>query len=129
MVRAGRPSLEETRGDPRLAEKAQALRAMGLSWSQVAERLGVGRTSARRLCLERSRGPGLETEAAPEAEHDPAGPPFRNRAETVPKPPHSLEGRSWTELDAMPETFRLFAKLLRRARAQRSESKGLEPEL
>ncbi len=37
--------------DPTLPAKAIQLRRRGLSWSQVAQSLRVGRTTARRLCL------------------------------------------------------------------------------
>ncbi len=43
--------------DPDLPAKALALRQDGRSWSRVAQALGVGRTTARRLCqLARSSG-------------------------------------------------------------------------
>lgn len=45
----GRPNIMETSGDPQIALKAAGMRSQGLSWSQIASNLGIGRTTARRL--------------------------------------------------------------------------------
>ena len=47
--RWGRPSISETKGDPKIALKAAQMRSQGLSWSEIASILNVGRTTARRL--------------------------------------------------------------------------------
>ncbi len=47
----GRPPL-----DPALVAQAVELRRAGRSWSEIAEALGIARSTARRVCLN-SRGP------------------------------------------------------------------------
>lgn len=143
VPRGGRPTIEETRGDPLLAEKARALRDAGLSWSQVAERLGVGRTTARRLCLYSRNRSGTDSAGGDDLSAPNPGRRFRNGSEIVPIPEHSnhdggagsgLEGsdapgsKDGTELpqetpageaEGLPQTFQLFARLLRKASAQK----------
>jgi DNA invertase Pin-like site-specific DNA recombinase len=46
----GRALVSPLTRDPGLPAKALRLRTSGLSWTQIAGRLGVGRTTARRLC-------------------------------------------------------------------------------
>lgn len=46
----GRARTSRLTRDPELPAKALRLRQEGRSWSQVAQTLGVGRTTARRLC-------------------------------------------------------------------------------
>jgi hypothetical protein len=45
----GRPGVVELKGDPHLAAKASELRSGGFSWSEIASRLSISRSSARRL--------------------------------------------------------------------------------
>ena len=45
----GRPSITETKGDPQIALKAAEMRSQGLSWSEIASNLEIGRTTVRRL--------------------------------------------------------------------------------
>lgn len=53
--RWGRPTVAEKKGDPDLAVKALELRAQGLPWSEVAMRLDISESTARRL-LSTSQG-------------------------------------------------------------------------
>lgn len=72
----------ESLGDSALPEKARALRGQGLSWTKIAERLGIGRTTVRSLCQKspnRSRGEnGVLVAQTSE--------PFCNNAKIMPKP-------------------------------------------
>jgi DNA invertase Pin-like site-specific DNA recombinase len=47
----GRAKVSPLTQDPDLPARALRFRQSGLSWTQVARTLGVGRTTARRLCL------------------------------------------------------------------------------
>lgn len=47
----GRPTVAEVKGDSNIAARAAEMRDFGLSWSQIASNLGVGRTTARRLVI------------------------------------------------------------------------------
>lgn len=57
----GRARVSKWIADPSLAARAAQLRAEGRSWSETALALGVGRTTARRLCqiarMEKDHGP------------------------------------------------------------------------
>jgi len=84
--KGGRPRIEEQLGDPTLAPKAQGLRAKGLSWSKIAERLGIGRTTVRRLCQKcpnRSSGEVIEQNGVLVAQ---TPEPFWNSTNSLPKP-------------------------------------------
>jgi DNA invertase Pin-like site-specific DNA recombinase len=48
--RWGRRPIAEARGTPDIDDRALNLRSRGASWSRIAQKLGVGRTTARRLC-------------------------------------------------------------------------------
>jgi DNA invertase Pin-like site-specific DNA recombinase len=48
--RWGRRPVEIARGEPELIEKAGKLRAQGASWNVISRKLGVSRTTARRMC-------------------------------------------------------------------------------
>lgn len=51
----GRPSIMESKGDPELALKATALHSQGLTWSEIASNLEIGKTTARRLVRQNQR--------------------------------------------------------------------------
>jgi len=116
-----------------LGEKARAFRAEGLSWTQVSERLGVGRTTARRLCQDPSRGRGEAIESPRVAENVLAEPAFQNGAESVPNATAqsgpaghgaSENHASREEVKALPQTFRILASLLRRAAEEGQNGEG-----
>ena len=122
--RGGRPTVEDRLGDPAVASKALELRNRGFSWAQIARRLNVGRTTARRLCQKASGGSGVTVRADEGKETIPVDPPFRNGAQSVPNAlgagGHDVFKQDATDEDSeegvdMPETFRLFSDLLRRA--------------
>jgi len=140
--RGGRPRVEQLMGDPALSAKARAQREQGMSWSEVAASLGVGRTTARRLCLEAREsdagaipGRNVRDDASDQAQ-------FRNDAKNVQKHTSKACGGNQGKADDgtpaeddaagasdtpdsedeqhLPKTFRLFASLLKDA----SEAKG-----
>lgn len=122
----------ERTGDPSLPEKARTLREQGLSWSQVATKLGIGRTTARRLCRSQPAADGGDTGRSSVGEDVPSEPPFQNGAQTVPSPARetatAAREASGTPSDMeegghLPETFRIFASLLRKA-AQEGQKGG-----
>jgi orotate phosphoribosyltransferase-like protein len=115
--RPGRPSVLESKGDPNLASKAAEMRSLGLSWSQIAFKLGVGRTTARRLvlmCQKRN-----ESQIG------------RSIGSTIPKHNDTgMEGDSSqhvsTSIDndilgKLPKTFQIFSMLLEEARKTQPE--------
>lgn len=118
----GRPALEDR--DPDVRAKARALRARGLSWSQIGEALHIGRTSARRLC-QNSTNELLDANGTKRG-HRGLSPAtqFQNSTTTVPEPETADEGvgsahdstnRSREADRGLPESLRLFAKLVRKA--------------
>ena len=116
--------MEERLGDPLLVVRARTLRAEGLSWTQIAERLGVGRTTARRLCQNPGRCAGDEVRGEPVGEDARPRPAFQNGSKSVPSVASDMDRVSATlgsgsvdteETKALPEVFRLFAALLERA--------------
>ena len=46
----GRPPIWESRQDPKIILRAKQMRSQGTSWTTIAQKLGIGRTTARRLC-------------------------------------------------------------------------------
>ena len=46
----GRRPIWEARQDPTIISKAKQMRSQGASWNTIAQKLGIGRTTARRLC-------------------------------------------------------------------------------
>ena len=148
--KGGRPRIEEQLGDPMLALKAQDLRGKGLSWTKIAARLGIGRSTARTLCLKSAHAqvgefPRLEDD---DASRDDAQ--FRNSSETVSgssqeevedaesklsrrdlSPSGRADGNPRTgdeEDEGLPRTFRLFSTLLERARMDVSRRSSPEIE-
>ena len=140
--RGGRPRVEQLMGDPALSVKARALREQGMSWSEVAGSLGVGRTTARRLCLEARESDVGEIPVKNAQDGASGQAQFWNDAKNVQKHTNKACGGNQGEADDettaeddaagesdapnpedeqhLPETFRLFASLLRKA----SEAKG-----
>ena len=77
--------MEERLGDPLLVVKARTLRAEGLSWTQIAERLGVGRTTARRLCQNSEDASRHDTAPGSRQGGSPRAHPFQNDTTKVPE--------------------------------------------
>ena len=144
--KGGRPRIEEQLGDPMLALKAQGLRGKGLSWSKIADRLGIGRSTARTLCLKSAHA---QVGESPRSEEDDASrddAQFRNSSETVlgysqeevedaetkltrrnlsPSGKAVDNPRKGDEEDeGLPRTFQLFSVLLERARMGVSRGKS-----
>jgi DNA invertase Pin-like site-specific DNA recombinase len=68
----GRARVSPLTRDPELPAKALGLRQGGLSWTRVARSLGVGRTTARRLCkLARISGVSGTSKGEAESQHGP----------------------------------------------------------
>jgi len=98
-----------------------------LSWSQIGERLNVGRTTARRLCQNRGSARGGQVVIVSGSGSVPGLIPFRNGASNVPESgPGETRGddpaqpvrENPEDNEALPESFQLFQTLLRRAREQ-----------
>ena len=126
MARVGRPTIQEQLGDSLLAEKAKAYRASGCSWSEVARRLKVGRSTARRLALCQNAHGGAEGTIAEESgsRTSPGRDAFRNGTSNVPEAPQderrdpdvpAAQAGVSEEDVVLPESFRLFRMILRRA--------------
>ena len=136
--RGGRPRIQEQLGDPMLATKARDLRAKGFSWSKIAERLGIGRSTARTLCLNPSDAQASEFSRLEGDDTCRGNDRFRNSSETffesaqeeskdaeselngqVPPSHGGVDEDPKTGSDVyqvLPKTFRLFSVLLQRAR-------------
>lgn len=122
--RPGRPTVEEQLGDPGLADKARCLRDQDLSWSQIADRLRVGRSTARRLCQNSSAATRCEVEGKEGLGHVRPEPPFQNGPEIVSELGHHTstdatglpaEGPPSESATGLSESLRIFAELLRKA--------------
>jgi hypothetical protein len=110
--RVGRPTVAEVRGDPDIASKALEMRDLGLSWSQIASRLGIGRTTARRLskACQKDEKNWLEKGSnrfVPKGFDDNK---VNKRGQCI-APSHDDD-----ILGKMPKTFRIFSNLLEKAR-------------
>ena len=143
--RGGRPRIQEQLGDPMLAIKARDLRIRGLSWSKIAERLGIGRSTARMLCLNSGDAQASELSSLEEDDASLGNARFRNSSETVfgsrqegtkdaeskpdgqvPPPSDGTDENPTAggkEYQGLPRTFRLFSMLLQRARMGASQGK------
>ena len=110
--RPGRPTVMESRGDPKLPARAAEMRSLGLSWSQIASRLGVGRTTARRLALMCQKDSGCQTGHL-------VSPIFPKPAKIGGETSSSQNASSALDsgvLEKLPKTFRIFSELLEKAR-------------
>lgn len=115
----GRPSVLER--DPDLVSRAAELRLCGLSWSIVASRLGVGRTTARRLfSLYQKDVEGQTIEdsnvAVPE-----------NDIHKVGEKPSQCTVFSIDDdiLGKLPKTFQIFSSLLEKVRNMDSKNRKI----
>jgi hypothetical protein len=106
----GRPSVLER--DPNLASRVTELRLCGLSWSTIASRLGVGRTTARRLFSLYQKGVKGQTRedsnsAVPENDtHKPSENPSQ----------YTVLAIDYEILGKLPKTFQIFSSLLEKVR-------------
>jgi len=130
----GRPTVVDLKGDPQLAAKASELRTQGLSWSQIASRLDIGRSSARRLVNLYQK----DVESQIDREHD-SHVPNRDMSDTCVE---KIDRREVAEGDAaetvqtidtstndevlakMPKTFQIFSDLLKQVREDRPKNGG-----
>ena len=126
MGSPGRPRVQDRLGDPLLGEKAVALRGEGRSWSEIGLELGIGRSTARRLTLCQNSEDASRHDTAPGSRQggSPRAHPFQNDTTKVPE--RQIEEQPTSEKplmgdkasekgDELPESFRLFERLLRRA--------------
>ena len=148
--KGGRPSIQEQLGDPMLATKALELRTEGLSWTKIAGRLGIGRSTARKLCLDSGDVQAVEISHLKEDDASSGKTLIRNSSETVfgsrqqetltaeSKPDAQVPrtsggtGKNPTadeeECQGLPRTFRLFSMLLHRARMDADQGTPLSSE-
>lgn len=121
-----------------LTQKAERLRAMGLSWSEISLRLKIGRSTVRKLCIKSSNAQSGESLHSKEYDVSCDEGQFRDSSETVfesaRKGARNVEFRLEVrdelvsskadesvktvneEEQYLPRTFRMFSVLLERAR-------------
>ena len=127
----GRPSIIETKGDPEIGLKASTMRSQGLSWSEIASNLKIGKTTARRLVILYQKG-GDEQK---EIDSDSTG-CNRKVICTFGENEDEQEAKSETSknqiqdnrfpsnddvLNKMPKTFQIFNSLLEKARKKQAK--------
>lgn len=113
----GRPTVLERKKDPYLALRAVEMRSLGFSWSQIASRLGIGRTTARRLVLMYQKRNENQT--------------AKNLGFSVPKQNVVVKEKNGSQrvsdskdddmLVKLPKTFQIFSNLLERVRRMQSD--------
>jgi orotate phosphoribosyltransferase-like protein len=106
----------DSKKDPEIAAKATELRSQGLSWSQIASRLGIGRTTARRLvtvCLNK-KSVEVDKEiysSMPKSNHFDSN--KSDRSNLISSLDDDIFGK-------LPKSFQIFSELLEKAKdAQR----------
>jgi len=109
----GRPTVAEVKGDANIATKAAELRSLGLSWSQIASKLGIGRTTARRLVTLYLKEKDIWTKA----ESNPPMPKYNVSNTGGSEDQHTASSFDDDILGKMPKTFQIFSKLLEKARS------------
>jgi hypothetical protein len=130
----GRPGVVELKGDPHLAAKASELRSEGFSWSEIASRLSISRSSARRLVSL------CQKDAENQIDNDPDSPvPNRDVSDTRVEEMDRKEVVQADLVDAvqpidvstndevlakMPKTFRIFSDLLKQVREDQPKNTG-----
>ena len=122
----GRPSVIETRGDPKIGFKASEMRSQGLSWSEIASNLKIGKTTARRLVILYQKDGDKQTEinferigcnrkvnctsGENEDEQEAKTETSKNQIQDNRFPSND------DVLNIMPKTFQIFTSLLEKAR-------------
>jgi hypothetical protein len=111
-LKRGRPSIITVKQDSNLATKASEMRDLGLSWSQIASRLNIGRTTARRLVnlCQNDEKDWLEkgpNRFVPKFLIDDG----RKKGDQLPNSSYDDE-----ILARLPKTYQILAKLLEKAR-------------
>jgi hypothetical protein len=127
----GRPSVIEIKGDPKLACKASEMRTQGLSWSEIASNLEIGRTTVRRLvCLYQKDGDNsLRIDVDGIASNRKVNCTFGENEEgekAITENEKNLcqDNRlpsNDTVLNKMPKTFQIFNSLLEKARQKQAK--------
>jgi hypothetical protein len=127
----GRPSIIETKGDPEIGFKASEMRSQGLSWSEIASNLKIGKTTSRRLVIHYQE----DGDEKKEIDSDRAG---CNRKVNCTFSENVGEQEAKTEtsknqiqdnqfhsnddvLNKMPKTFQIFNSLLEKARKKQAK--------
>lgn len=112
----GRPSIFKSKDDPQIAVKASDLRSQGLSWSQIASRLGIGRTTARRLVTMYLNDNSVKLENVT----NPSVPKSNDYDISESKTPIIISSTDDDILGKLPKSFQIFSNLLEKAKkAQR----------
>jgi hypothetical protein len=116
----GRPSIFKSKNDSQIALKAAELRSQGLSWSQIASRLGIGRTTARRLVAlylnDTSVNFKKEADSSMPITNEVDMPESRN--------PIIISSIDVDILGRLPKSFQIFSKLLEKANDERRKNLG-----
>lgn len=130
----GRPGVVELKGDPHLAAKASELRSGGFSWSKIASRLSISRSSARRLVNLCQKDGDIQIDnnldsSVPKTSASDTRAEKIDRKEVV--QPDAVDAVQSIDVSTndevlakMPKTFRIFSDLLRQAREAEPENKG-----
>ena len=108
----GRPSIRDSKGDPKIAFKAAELRSQGLSWSQIASHLGIGRTTARRLVNLYLN----KNSIWPSDEKNPSMPKSSVFNTSVSESQHIASSIDIDILGNLPKSFQIFSSLLQQAK-------------
>ena len=127
----GRPTIIETKGDPQIALKAAQMRSQGLSWSEIASILDIGRTSARRLVNLYQKDGDSQTKIDADiiesyrkvkgtfSENKDNQGPDSNTANNQGQYPQISSNDD--VLSRLPKTFQIFNSLLERARQKQAK--------
>jgi len=111
-IKLGRPTIAEVKGDPYIASKAAIMRSRGLSWSQIALRLNISRSSARRLvgmCKKEDNNWTMDIDNPSMPKCDVSDTREIERHDIMPLTNDDI-------FSSMPKTFQIFSTLLAKAR-------------
>ncbi len=114
----------ETKGDPEIGDKASEMRSQGLSWSEIASSLSIGKTTARRLVSlhQKDEDNPIRTDA------DGVGPIRKvtctfseNEGDSINQPQDDRFPLKDDVLNKLPKTFQILNSLLEKARQKQAK--------
>jgi hypothetical protein len=126
--RWGRPSIMESMGDPELPQKAREMRSQGLSWSEIAINLKIGKTTARRLVNACQKDEGVYRGKEAECNRDVSGTVFGSGREQMSHMSAPIVPVQYSQYPSdnrdhimLPKTYQIFSLLLKEARKRQLE--------